>query len=155
MPLPGGYLLDTNILVQLLRNNDLGKYLDHTYGLSRGTNPFLLSVVSVGELNSLAHQFGWGTAKRDALSTVLGRLTWVDINQAEVLTAYGDVDYWSRTVGRPMGKNDVWIAATAIVTNTTVLTTDKDFDHLHPVDPGRTWRVDREWVDPASKLPAP
>jgi hypothetical protein len=38
MPLPGGYLLDTNILIHLLRNDDLGKYL--------------------------ANQFSWGMDKR-------------------------------------------------------------------------------------------
>lgn len=29
-----------------------------------------------------------------------------------------------------MGKNDLWIAATAYVTGATLLTTDADFDHL-------------------------
>ncbi len=32
-----------------------------------------------------------------------------------------------------MGKNDLWIAATASVTGVTLMTTDGDFDHLHPV----------------------
>lgn len=45
-----------------------------------------------------------------------------------------------------MGKNDVWIAATARITGTTLLTTDKDFDPLQGV-----W-LDREWVDPRRKL---
>lgn len=31
---------------------------------------------------------------------------------------------------RNMGKNDLWIAATASVQNMTLLTTDKDFKHL-------------------------
>jgi predicted nucleic acid-binding protein len=29
-----------------------------------------------------------------------------------------------------MGKNDLWIAATASVLDATLLTTDNDFDHL-------------------------
>lgn len=33
---------------------------------------------------------------------------------------------------RPMGKNGLWIAATARVTGATLLTTDADFDHLAP-----------------------
>jgi tRNA(fMet)-specific endonuclease VapC len=66
---------------------------------------------------------------------------------------YGEIDAWSLSVGRKMGKNDVWIAARARVTNTTLLTTDCDFDPLHPADPTRSWQVDREWVDPTSKLP--
>jgi tRNA(fMet)-specific endonuclease VapC len=32
-----------------------------------------------------------------------------------------------------MGKNDLWIAATASVLSATLLTTDKDFDHLKDV----------------------
>jgi predicted nucleic acid-binding protein len=39
---------------------------------------------------------------------------------------------------RNMGKNDLWIAATALATKATLITTDKDFDHLQniyfPVD---------------------
>jgi tRNA(fMet)-specific endonuclease VapC len=31
-----------------------------------------------------------------------------------------------------MGKNDLWIAATAHVYEATLLTTDNDFDHLAP-----------------------
>ncbi len=31
---------------------------------------------------------------------------------------------------RNMGKNDIWIAATASVLDATLLTTDKDFNHL-------------------------
>ena len=30
-----------------------------------------------------------------------------------------------------LGKNDLWIAATAVVTEATLLTSDGDFDHLH------------------------
>jgi predicted nucleic acid-binding protein len=32
-----------------------------------------------------------------------------------------------------MGKNDIWIAATASVLNATLITTDNDFDHLNGV----------------------
>ena len=46
--------------------------------------------------------------------------------------------------GVPMGKNDVWIAATAHVTGARLLTTDRDFDHLDPTFLGR------DWVDPAA-----
>ena len=34
---------------------------------------------------------------------------------------------------RNMGKNDLWIAATAAATNTTLLTTDSDFDHCDKI----------------------
>jgi predicted nucleic acid-binding protein len=60
--------------------------------------------------------------------------------------AYGDIDAASDAMGLRMGKNDVWIAATSRVTNTTILTTDTDFDHLHGI-----W-LDRERIDPASGI---
>ncbi len=33
---------------------------------------------------------------------------------------------------RNMGKNDLWIAATTLLFNATLLTTDHDFEHLTP-----------------------
>ena len=73
--------------------------------------------------------------------------TTVTGSDGRFVLAYGEIDTASDALGHRMGKNDLWIAATARVLGLTVLTTDKDFDHLHP-----TW-IDREWVDPASKLP--
>ena len=40
-----------------------------------------------------------------------------------------------------MGKNDLWIAATAHASGAVLVTTDKDFDHLHGI-----W-LNREFVD--------
>jgi len=34
---------------------------------------------------------------------------------------------------RNMGKNDIWIAATALALNAELITTDKDFNHLNAV----------------------
>ena len=33
---------------------------------------------------------------------------------------------------RNMGKNDLWIASTAFLFGLPLVTTDHDFDHLHP-----------------------
>jgi tRNA(fMet)-specific endonuclease VapC len=152
MPLPAGYLLDTNILVHLLRNNALGQFLDATYRLLALPQEQALCIVTVGELYALALKFGWGAGKRAAMNALLGTIPRVDVNDPQVLEEYGNIDAWSHGQGRKMGKNDLWIAATALVTNRTVLTTDTDFDHLHPPDTTRAWRVDREWVVPNSKL---
>jgi predicted nucleic acid-binding protein len=151
MSLSGGYLVDTNVVVALLRQNDLGRFLDATYGLLTPGQPIPICVVTAGELYALANKFGWGPVRRAALAALLGNTTRVNINDPRILTAYGGIDAWSESQGHKMGKNDVWIAAASLVTNTTILTTDTDFDHLHPTNPGRAWRVDREWVDPSSK----
>ena len=49
-----------------------------------------------------------------------------------VISSYARLDQESRSVGRRMGKNDLWIAAVAAVQSATIVTTDQDFDHLSP-----------------------
>lgn len=49
-----------------------------------------------------------------------------------MIHAYARLDVESRKLGRRMGKNDLWIAAVACVQSAVILTTDSDFDHLHP-----------------------
>ena len=62
---------------------------------------------------------------------------------SQVISVYAEIDDYSRRNGVTMGKNDLWIAATASVTGARLLTTDKDFDHLHGVF------LSRDWIDPA------
>jgi tRNA(fMet)-specific endonuclease VapC len=137
-----GYLLDTNIVLALMRSNPLGRFIDGTYGLRANLNRSLISVVSAGEMFSLARQFGWSVPKVESLKRLLGELVVLDINAPEILDAYGELDNESRRIGRTMGANDVWIAATARVSRASLLTTDKDFDHLDG-----TW-IKRIWIDP-------
>ncbi len=62
----------------------------------------------------------------------------LDINDFQVLNAYARIDAFSqgklpqkeKFSARNMGKNDLWIAATAHVYDLTLITTDDDFDHL-------------------------
>lgn len=59
------------------------------------------------------------------------------------MDAYADIDTYSQGKhlqylppqgfsARNMGKNDLWIAATAFLLDIPLLTKDSDFDHLHP-----------------------
>jgi tRNA(fMet)-specific endonuclease VapC len=142
-PPPTRYLLDTNVVLSLIRANPLGQWLDTTYRLSDAPTRALISVVTVGELMSFAYQAkGWGPAKRTRYESLLQELVWIDINEAAVVDNYAQIDCFGIATGRTMSKNDVWIASCARVTGATLLTTDKDFDHLHG-----TW-IDRIWIDP-------
>jgi tRNA(fMet)-specific endonuclease VapC len=60
------------------------------------------------------------------------------------LSSYALIDTYSRNMGINMGKNDLWIAAAAHTTGATLVTTDRDFDHLH------TKFIQRLWVPPQS-----
>lgn len=73
-----------------------------------------------------------------------GYAEYVDISHDQIIRRYAEIDAYSlgrnsvkplpkgRTA-RQMGKNDLWIAATASVLKAALLTTDHDFDHLDKV----------------------
>ncbi len=143
-----GYLLDTNIVVALVRDNPLGKFIDGKYNLSGTLHRSAVSIITVGEMHSLATQFGWGNEKRDTLEEILEEIVWIDINHLDVLRAYGEIDTDCQKAGRSMGENDTWIAATAHVSGMTLLTTDKDFDFVH------SRFITREWIDPETGSPS-
>lgn len=147
MATASAYLLDTNILVHLIRGNAVGLAIDAHFGLRGALNRCVVSVVTVGEMYALARKYDWGPAKQDALRKLLAELVWVDINHPDILTAYGELDALSDRAGRRMGKNDLWIAATAKVSGAILLTTDGDFDHLHPTHITRT-RIDENTGNP-------
>src|SRR5947209_3981922 len=124
MPAPHDYLLDTGVVVELLRGKRLGKCIEARFQLLGSLNRCLISVVTVGELFSLARQFGWGAKKLQQLQELVDEIVWIDINQLDILNAYSEIDHYSRTLSKSMGKNDVWIAATANVSGLVLLTTD-------------------------------
>jgi tRNA(fMet)-specific endonuclease VapC len=135
------YLLDTGILLGYVRGAGYAEYVDRKFGISQPSNIPLVSIVSKGEIYSLAIQFGWGAQKRQQLDDLLRRIPSVDINTDRIVQRYAEIDAYSQRkdpnkalapglTSRNMGKNDLWIAATASVLRATLLTTDKDFDHL-------------------------
>jgi len=143
------YLLDTNVILPLVRGSELGKYIDETFGLRRATQRPLISVVSLGEVRVLAHRNNWGADKLDALSKALDNLVVIDINHPAIIDAYVDIDVASARHSdgaRKMGKNDLWIAACTKAVGATLLTADGDFTHLIPD------HIDGEVIDPRSRL---
>lgn len=74
----------------------------------------------------------------------------IDINFEEILDRYAEIDAYSQGklakkkgdfTSRNMGKNDLFIAATGSIYDLTLITTDKDFNHLSPE------YLKLEWVD--------
>lgn len=109
-----------------------GRYIKATYDLlMTEVRPFLC-VVTEGELRSLAYQWRWGDDKREQMRFFLDYFGRALIDTPTMMEAYALIDSYSERTGNSMGKNDVWIAATAHVTGATLLTTDGDFDHLVP-----------------------
>lgn len=141
MPL---YLLDTNILLAYVRRGDLFQRIEAAYALTSAVSVSGISIVTEGEIRALADEFSWGKAKREVMETLLAGLTVHPLPFANVIENYVEVAEYSRKAGRVLGKNDLWIAATAKTTGATLLTTDKDFDHLAPA------LLARDWINPAT-----
>ena len=138
------FVLDTGIVLGYVRGAGFAEYVEKKYQLFSPPNIPLISIVTKGEIYSLAVQLNWGATKLKALEELLRRLPVVDISDEKVLQRYAEIDAYSlnRDLKRPlpagqtarvMGKNDLWIAATASVLNAKLLTIDHDFDHLDSI----------------------
>jgi len=137
-------VLDTGIILGYARGAGYAEYVEKKFGLFSPPNIPLISVMSKGEIYSLAIQFGWAAKKLQALDELLRKLPLVDINDERIIREYAEIDAYSlgRHAARPlpvgqtariMGKNDLWIAATASVLKAKLLTTDNDFNHLNGI----------------------
>ncbi len=127
-------LIDTNIIIELVR--------DGGENVSNYINPkkeaVYISYVSSAEVKSFAIQNECGILKQAKLQALLDSFVIVELQGSEILDAYVAIDTFSQgknkaipsKLSQNMGKNDLWIAATAYVLELTLITTDKDFDHL-------------------------
>lgn len=57
------FVLDTGIVLGYIRAAGYAEYIEKKYSLFSPPNIPLISIVSKGEIYSLAIQFKWGTAK--------------------------------------------------------------------------------------------
>lgn len=136
------YLLDTNILIHLVRENKTSYAIEQQFNLF--SHRLFFSAVSKGEILSIAKQSRWGLSKMSRLHILFNSLNCYPIDgDSPLMDAYADIDTYSQGkhlsyppprgfTSRNMGKNDLWIAATAFLLDLPLITTDNDFDHLHP-----------------------
>ncbi len=144
------YVLDTSALLILLRGKDLGDQIDREFGLRASPHLHTLSIVTHEELRVLADRNGWAGARAEALAKALREFVTVDVSGSGIVEAYRQIEQIN--AGMPaghqnMGKNDVWIAATALITGLPLITTDTDFNHLN----GKIITV--HYVNPQSTQP--
>lgn len=136
------FILDTNILMAYLKaNNRLYTKVSEENKLNDDDALIMISAITKGEIRSLAMQNRLGERRLETLNKLLNLLITIDVsgNNEILLNAYAEIDSYSlkrhptKTYtgsAKPMGKNDMWIAATALAVNATLLTTDGKFMHL-------------------------
>jgi len=138
------YLLDTNIILNLIRKTPLSDKIRAVFNGEETAPTILISVASEGEIRSLSLQNKWGQKKLEQMQNVLHSFVLIPIESQDIILRYAEIDAYSQgkldgtalpsgLSSRNMGKNDLWIAATASVLEAKLLTTDADFDHLKDV----------------------
>jgi predicted nucleic acid-binding protein len=112
--------------------------------LNLPNNRVAISIVTMGEMLSIAQQNHWGISKVEHLELLFKTFRPIPIDKRILIDAYAEIDTFSQgrhltkslpmgITARNMGKNDLWIAATTHLLNATLVTTDNDFDHLNPL----------------------
>ncbi len=136
------FILDTNICLAYVRGqSEIYQAVEQKLHLQNSDTLVIISVVTKAEIISLGLKNNWGERRLRELEKLLNKMYIIDINESdkELLEAYATIDSYSqgRLHGNPlgmsarnMGKNDLWIAATALVANAQLVTTGSDFDHL-------------------------
>ena len=130
------YVIDTSIFVSYLRYRPIRTYLENEYALFSSETDTLISQVTIGELRALALEQKWGSNRRSILRALLQYVVVLDFTPPGLFDIYADLDAEAETKHptRPrsgssntIGKDDLWIAATAVATGSPLLTADRDF----------------------------
>jgi tRNA(fMet)-specific endonuclease VapC len=138
-------VIDTCVIIHIVRDSPTGKNcLVQLASIDPNPN-IIISVVTKAELESFSRQNNWGENKLAKLNTFFQIATVIDIKSADnkLMEGYAFVDSYSKGrlpdpsgnllsgSSKKMGKNDLWIAATAFALGLSLMTTDGDFDHLN------------------------
>jgi tRNA(fMet)-specific endonuclease VapC len=131
-------LFDTNIILWIARDITGYKIIE---AMNPNDKIVYVSFVNIAEAQSIAYQNNWGLSKIRRMEAFLENVRVIEIGDM-LMNSYIGIDAFSQRnhpdyshydfkTPRNMGKNDLWIAATASLLNLTLVTTDGDFDHLH------------------------
>lgn len=133
------YTLDTNVLLFYVRDGDTRQFIEDNYAPFGPENESLISIVTVGEIMVLASANNWGDKKLKLVQRLIDKLVIVELSFEDIIDSYIEIEKFNRNIHPvkkrtgshvKMGKNDVWIAATALTTSSKLITADKDFQHL-------------------------
>src|SRR5690606_20498830 len=137
-------VIDTCVFIHIVRETATGKKcLEELEKYDEAAN-VIISVATKAELESFIAQNNWGKPKIERLNKILEEITYIDISNADqlLIDSYTEIDAFSKRKikdksgnllngpDKKMGKNDLWIAATAYSLDIPLRTTDGDFNHL-------------------------
>jgi hypothetical protein len=81
------YVLDTGVLLNLVRGKEVGTRIDREFALTSSMRLHTVSIVTHGELKVLSERNDWGAEKRNALAVALDNLVTVNIESEALVEA--------------------------------------------------------------------
>jgi len=141
-------IFDSNVLIFMVRSENFRAMIDGKYPPENFQR--IISFVSKAEPLSMALRKKWGDKKYKTLEELFASFSLIirEVSD-EMIEAYAELEAYSLnqhpTLKKPegesaykIGKNDLWIAATAQVEKARLLTADRGFvqfnAHFFPVD---------------------
>lgn len=132
--------IDTNVLLEYIRDSPLGQAAWALGEIEAPSTEAFIPGVCAGELLAIRERSDWGPEKRAIQERLFRDYAVTEIAQPRILLSYARIQCWTQGVpvpapkqapppkqSRPMGKNDLWIAATVHASGGALLTADKGF----------------------------
>ena len=121
-----GKLIDTNLIIRFFKGET------ELFSLFDDLDNLYISSVSVGELMYGAELSKKADFNRENYFCFCAQMK-VLYPDLEVAKNYGKIKASLKTKGRPIPENDIWIAATALTANLSVITADCDFNYISEI----------------------
>jgi len=115
-----GKLVDTNVLIRVLKGTS------ELFNLFDDMENLFISSISIGELMYGAQLSRRAEENSENYMSFCQQMK-VIVPDEEVSKCYGKIKAQLKRNGTPIPKNDIWIAATAMAGNLTLVTADSDF----------------------------
>ena len=119
-----GKLVDTNVIIRFFKGES------ELFPLFDNCESLFVSAVSVGELMYGAALSRKSDFNRECYFGLCEQLKILYVD-SEIAQMYGKVKAELKAKGRPIPENDIWIAATALAANLSLVTADSDFEHVN------------------------
>lgn len=118
------------------------QYTENNYNISDPQNISAISIATYAEIFSFAIRRNWGEDKKNKLNELLLKFPIIYIDKNQLALKFSEIDAYCQnkhSLNPPrfsaikLSDNDIWIAASASLTNSVLISTDKDFIPLDKV----------------------
>jgi tRNA(fMet)-specific endonuclease VapC len=91
------YILDTNILILRAKSPKFTLFFEEMYVEKNAI--LSISIVTLGEIESLMLQNNWGEKRRHFVQNLMSGLVKIDIHRQSIIDAYAQIDAYSQGIG--------------------------------------------------------